>query len=147
LWRETTRAELARRWVVNPEDPSDSFARLPVHTAEELQRLFVDRFYFGCEGDDPVTASAFDAARNPGGLRLHATFGSDIGHWDVPLMEEVLEEVHEPIDDDDLRDFVFANPVRLWTAGNPRFFDGTVVERAATDLLSDTPSDTRGTSP
>jgi hypothetical protein len=60
-------------------------------------------------------------------------------------MEEVLEEVHEPvedglIDDDDLRDFVFANPVRLWTAGNPRFFDGTVVERAATDLMSDTPS-------
>jgi hypothetical protein len=109
---------------------------LPVETADELQRLFVDRFYFGCEGDDPVTASAFDAARNPGGLRVHATFGSDIGHWDVPLMERVLEEVVEPLDRglieaDDLRDFVFTNPVRLWTATNPAFFAGTVVEAAA----------------
>ncbi len=71
-----------------------------------------------------VTASAFDAARNPGGLRLHTTFGSDIGRWDVPLMAEVLEEVHAPleeglVDEDDLRDFVFANPARLWTATNP----------------------------
>jgi hypothetical protein len=69
-------------------------------------------------------------------LRLHATFGSDIGHWDVPLMDEVLEEVHEPVDDGlmtstDLRDFVFTNPVRLWTATNPGFFAGTVVEGAA----------------
>lgn len=140
LWRETTRDELAQRWAVNPEDPTDSFARLPVASKEELQRLFVERFYFGCEGDDPVTASAFDAARNPGGRRLHATFGSDIGHWDVPLMEGVLEEVHEPLEDgligdDDLRDFVFTNPVRLWTATNPRFFDGTVVEDAVRDLL------------
>ena len=35
--------------------------------------------------------SAFYTLRNPGRLRFHATFGSDIGHWDVPLMEEVLE--------------------------------------------------------
>jgi hypothetical protein len=121
---------------------------LPVASKDELQRLFVDRFYFGCEGDDPVTTSAFDAARNPGGHRLHATFGSDIGHWDVPLMEEVLEEVHEPledglINDDDLRDFVFTNPVQLWTATNPHFFDGTVVESAVRDLLPTT----RGTTP
>ena len=31
--------------------------RLPVETRDELQRLFVERFYFGCEGDDPVTGS------------------------------------------------------------------------------------------
>jgi predicted TIM-barrel fold metal-dependent hydrolase len=136
LWRDTTRDELARRWEVHPEDPSDSFARLPVTTTDELQRLFVDRFFFGCEGDDPVTASAFDAVRNPGGLRLQAVFGSDIGHWDVPLMAAVLEEVCEPlreglVDAEDLRDFVFTNPVRLWTATNPAFFAGTVVEAAA----------------
>src|SRR5215211_7427805 len=115
VWRETTREELARRWAVDPEDPTDSFVRLPVTSKDELQQLFVERFYFGCEADDPVTASAFDAARNPGGHRLHATFGSDIGHWDVPLMAEVLEELHEPVEDglisdDDLRDFVFTNP-------------------------------------
>ena len=63
LWRETTRDELARRWAVNPEDPTDSFARLPIVSKDELQRLFVERFYFGCEGDDPVIASAFDAVR------------------------------------------------------------------------------------
>ena len=63
-------------------------------------------------------------------------------------MAEVLEEVHEPLEhgligDDDLRDFVFTNPVRLWTATNPRFFEGTVVESAVRDLLPTT----RGTTP
>ena len=31
LWRRTTRDELAQRWDVHPEDPSDSFARLACH--------------------------------------------------------------------------------------------------------------------
>jgi hypothetical protein len=67
-------------------------------------------------------------------------FGSDIGHWDVPVMADVLEEVYEPVDDglvtaDDLRDFVFADPVRLWTSTNPRFFAGTVVEDAAAAVI------------
>ena len=78
--------------------------------------------------------------RNPGGVRLRATFGSDIGHWDVPLMQEVLEEVYEPLEDgridaDDLRDFVFTNPVQLWTSANPAFFAGTVVEAAAAAVV------------
>ena len=141
LWRPTSRDELAKRWYVDPEDPTDSFPRLHVSSAEELQRLFVERFYFGCEGDDPVMPSAFDTLRNPGAMRFHATFGSDIGHWDVPLMEEVLEEVYEPfqhgaIDEADLRDFVFANPVRLWTSTNRNFFVGTVVEDAAAALVA-----------
>jgi predicted TIM-barrel fold metal-dependent hydrolase len=142
LWQETTREDLARRWDVHPEDPSDSFARLELSNAEQLRQLFVERFYFGCEGDDPVTPSAFDDDRNPGGVRLQAIFGSDIGHWDVPLMADVLEEVYEPLEDGlltaaDLRDFVFGNPVRLWTSTNPHFFDGTVVERDAAALLTD----------
>jgi predicted TIM-barrel fold metal-dependent hydrolase len=141
LRRPVSREELAQRWEVDPEDPTDSFAAVQITTKEELRRLFVERFYFGCEGDDPVTASAFDAKRNPGGVRLHALFGSDIGHWDVPLMEDLLEEVYEPVEDGllneaDLRDFVFTNPVRLWTSTNPRFFDGTVVEAAAKAVVS-----------
>jgi hypothetical protein len=85
-------------------------------------------------------ASAFDASRNPGRLRFHAVFGSDIGHWDVPLMGEVLEEVYEPLEKGvinaaDLRDFVFANPVRLWTSTNPHFFKGTSVEDAAASVV------------
>jgi hypothetical protein len=150
LWRATTRQELAKRWNVHPEDPTDSFANLQISTADELRRLFVERFYFGCEGDDPVMPSAFDDERNPGRVRLRAVFGSDIGHWDVPLMEEVLEEVYEPLDEGivtaaDLRDLVFGNPVRLWTSTNPRFFEGTVVEQAAAELVaSETSSDDPG---
>jgi predicted TIM-barrel fold metal-dependent hydrolase len=139
LRREMSREALAKRWKVHPEDPTDSFTALNVTTTDELRRLFVDSFYFGCEGDDPVMPSAFDARRNPGRVRLHATFGSDIGHWDVPLMEEVLEEVYEPVEEGlldpaALRDFVFANPVRLWTSTNPQFFKGTVVEQAAAEI-------------
>jgi len=83
--------------------------------------------------------AAFDAARNPGRVTMRAVFGSDIGHWDVPLMEEVLEEVYEPVekgllDDAGLRAFVFSNPARLWTATNPRFFEGTAVEQAVAAL-------------
>jgi hypothetical protein len=141
LWRDVAREELALRWQPDPEDPSDSFAALPVASKDELRRLFAERFYFGCEGDDPVTASAFDTVRNPGHLRLNAVFGSDIGHWDVPLMEQVLEEVYEPLEEGlitaaDLRDFVFANPVRLWTSANPQFFKGTAVEDAAAAVVA-----------
>ena len=35
------------------------------HRADELRRLFVERFYFGCEGDDPVMPAAFDVRRDP----------------------------------------------------------------------------------
>jgi hypothetical protein len=35
-----------------------------------------------------------------------------------------------------LRDFVFVNPVRLWTDMNPEFFKGTVVESQVQKLLA-----------
>jgi predicted TIM-barrel fold metal-dependent hydrolase len=141
LRREQSREELAKRWQVHPEDPTDSFAALNVAAKDELRALFARSFYFGCEGDDPLMPAAFDALRNPGRVRLHATFGSDLGHWDVPLMAEVLEEVYEPVekgllDPSDLREFVFANPVRLWTSTNPDFFRDTVVEQAAAAVVA-----------
>jgi predicted TIM-barrel fold metal-dependent hydrolase len=141
LLRETAREQVAARWAVDPEDPSDSFAAVQISALDELRRLFADRFYFGCEGDDPVMASAFDTLRNPGRVRFNAVFGSDIGHWDVPLMEDVLEEVYEPVEhglltDADLRDFVFTNPARLWTSTNPGFFTGTAVEKDATGTIA-----------
>ena len=72
-------------------------------------------------------------ARNPLHLKFNAILGSDIGHWDVPDMSKVLEETYEPFEKglfsaEELRDFVFTNPVRLWTAQNPGFFKSTVVE-------------------
>jgi hypothetical protein len=83
-----------------------------------------------------MNAWAFDTKRNPFGAKLGALFSSDIGHWDVPDMREVVEEAYEMVEhgqitEDDFRDFVFANPVRFWTGMNPDFFKGTAVENAA----------------
>ncbi len=120
------------------EDPAllDDFWRCEIESVEELLELFVPRFYFGCEADDPITVSAFDTLRNPRNVRFNAVYGSDIGHWDVPDMREVIEEASEPLEkglmsERDFRDFVFDNPVRLWTSLNPKFFEGTVIEQEA----------------
>ena len=40
------------------------------------------------------------------------------------------------ITDDDFRDFVFANAVRLWGTQNPRFFEGTGVAKEAAAVLN-----------
>jgi hypothetical protein len=126
------------------EDPAaiDDFAQIGVTQPSDIPKLFVPNFYFGCEADDPINAMAFDAKKNPYGARLRAIFSSDIGHWDVPDMSEVAEEAYELVDqgvitEQDFRDFVFVNPVRLWTDMNPNFFKGTVVEAQVDKLLSD----------
>jgi len=126
------------------EDPAalDEFAEMGVTKPSEIPSLFVPNFYFGCEADDPINAMAFDARKNPYGVRLRAIFSSDIGHWDVPDMKEVAAEAHELVDqglitEEDFRDFVFANPARLWTEMNPNFFKGTAVEGQVDQLLSD----------
>jgi len=119
------------------EDPArlDEFASVGVDSAEALARLFAERFFFGCEADDPLNAVAYDRARSPFGLSLHALFGSDIGHWDVPEIDRVLLEAFELVEEgivseEDFRRFAFASPVALWTASNPRFFEGTLVAEA-----------------
>jgi hypothetical protein len=66
---------------------------------------------------------------NPFGARLNAIFGSDISHFDVPDMREVLPEAFELVEDglitsDDFRDFTFANAVRLWGEVNPAVLSG-----------------------
>jgi len=73
--------------------------------------------------------------------RLNAIFSSDIGHFDVPDITEVLEEAYELvedglIDDNDFRDFMFANAVRFWGEVNPDFFKGTAVEKQAAEVLA-----------
>jgi hypothetical protein len=118
----------------------DDFAQTGVNEPSDIPKLFVPNFYFGCEADDPINAMAFDTKKNPYGARLRAIFSSDIGHWDVPDMKEVAEEAHELVDEGviterDFRDFVFVNPVRLWTEMNPNFFKGTVVESQVEKLL------------
>ena len=88
------------------------------------------QYHFGCEADDPMNALAFDRRLNPGGVRLKAVFGSDLGHWDVPDLRGVLPEAWELVDDgriteDDFADFTFRNAVSLYGAD---FFGETVVE-------------------
>jgi hypothetical protein len=87
-----------------------------------------------------MVAAGFDTQLNPYGARLNAMFGSDIGHFDVEDMRDVLREAHETVDeglmtDDDFRDFAFANAVRLHGGMAPDFFAGTVVEKEATEVL------------
>ncbi|MBW2499616.1 MAG: amidohydrolase family protein [Deltaproteobacteria bacterium] len=131
-------------WVMRGArgEAEDEWAALEVSSEDELVELFVPRFFFGCEADDPMTSMAFNAKVNPFGVRLGAMLGSDIGHWDVPDMREVLPEVLEPLDEgwisqEDLRDFAFANVVRFYTDTNPAFFEGTSVESAVRALLAE----------
>src|SRR5580765_5469154 len=116
----------------------DDFGRVPVKSADELRQHFAERFYFGCEADDPMTAWAFDPHGNH---RLRPIFSSDVGHFDVVDMTEVLEEAYELVEhgmitEDDLREFLLTNPARLHTAANPDFYKGTVVEDAVAKELA-----------
>jgi predicted TIM-barrel fold metal-dependent hydrolase len=119
----------------------DDFAACGIEHAEDIRELFTRNFYFGCEADDPINAWAFNSKVNPYGARMKTLLGSDIGHFDVVNMNEVLEEAYELVEDgiitqDDFREFVFSNPVRLWAESNPNFFKGTAVENAAPAALA-----------
>src|SRR5207249_4409320 len=119
----------------------DGYFRCRIERKEDIRELFVPRFYFGCEADDPINAWAFNRRANPMGARLNAVFSSDIGHFDVPDMAAVVPEAyelveHELITDEDFQDFMFTNAVRFWGEVNPDFFKGTVVETAVADVLA-----------
>ena len=119
----------------------DDYFRCKIERAEDIRELFFPRFYFGCEADDPINAWAFNRRANPMGARLNALFSSDIGHFDVPDMAEVVPEAyelveHEVITADDFHAFMFTNAVRFWGEVNPDFFKGTVVEKAAAEVLA-----------
>ncbi|MEM7140794.1 MAG: amidohydrolase family protein [Actinomycetota bacterium] len=133
------RLDYALQMLSDPDEDEatiDEWAESGIRSADDIIELFRNRFYFGCEADDPMNALAYQRHLVPAGVRLRAIFASDIGHWDVPDFTEVLPEAFELVekellDADDFRDFVFDDPVRLFTAGNPDFFGGTVVADAA----------------
>jgi predicted TIM-barrel fold metal-dependent hydrolase len=118
----------------------DDFSKCEITRKEDWCDLFSTPFYFGCEADDRMNAVAFGKT-NPFGAKLNAIYSSDIGHFDVIDMRDPLAEAFELVEDgfitqDDFRDFVFGNSVRLWGTQNPNFFDGTRVAREAKALLS-----------
>jgi predicted TIM-barrel fold metal-dependent hydrolase len=111
----------------------DEFARCGIRGEADVIEVFTEQYFYGCEADDPMNAIAFDTRLHAGGRRLGAMFASDIGHWDVPDVREVLVEAYELVEhgrltDADFAEFAFTNAVRLW---GPRFFEGTVVEAEA----------------
>jgi predicted TIM-barrel fold metal-dependent hydrolase len=127
--------------TADPNASLDDFAACGIEHPEDIRELFVPRFYFGCEADDPANSWAFNRKGNPFGARLGAVFGSDIGHFDVPDMTQVLPEAYELVEDgliseDDFRDFVFFNPIKLWAGSNKNFFKGTAVESDVAKVLT-----------
>jgi len=121
----------------------DDFSACKINRKEDWIDLFVKPFYFGCEADDRMNATAFGKG-NPFRSKLNAIYSSDIGHFDVIDMRNPLTEAHELVDEghitkDNFRDFVFANTVHLWGTQNPKFFEGTMVAKAAAAELARTP--------
>jgi predicted TIM-barrel fold metal-dependent hydrolase len=118
----------------------DDYALCAINSEADIKELFVPNFYFGCEADDRMNATAFNTKVNPLGAKINALFSSDIGHFDVVHMDRVLPHAWELVEDevmslDDFRQFTFVNPANFWTANNPDFFAGTKVEAAITDHL------------
>jgi len=119
----------------------DEFEASGLREEAQLRDVFANQFYFGCEADDRSVYRAFHARGNPFGITLRAFFSSDIGHWDVPRMSDVLLESRKLVDQGllgaaEYHAFAFENPARLHLEMNPRFFEGTAVEGAARNLLA-----------
>jgi predicted TIM-barrel fold metal-dependent hydrolase len=146
-------AELDKRqgWPSAEEDEPtggvpalDDFAACRIAQKQDWVDLYARPYYFGCEADDRMNATAFGRT-NPFGARLNAIFSSDIGHFDVPDMLSPVPEAWELVEDGlitaaDFRDFTFANAVRLWGTQNPRFFEGTAVAHEAAAVLGAAPA-------
>jgi len=118
----------------------DDFAESGIERREDIRDLFVPRFFFGCEADDRSAAWAFAESYHACEARFQAMLGSDLGHWDVPDMRDVIPEAYEFVDQGlmssaDFRDFACDNVLRLHAGMNPEFFAGTGVEAYAKDFL------------
>jgi predicted TIM-barrel fold metal-dependent hydrolase len=125
-------------------DDDDNFANINAASRQELVELFAKSFYFGCEADDVLVGTAYSPGL-PCGAVLKPMFSSDIAHWDVPDIAEVLPEAFEQVEHglltpEQFRAFVFENPAQLYLRANPGFFDGTTIEAQARDLGAALPS-------
>lgn len=129
------------RESTNTPDVVDDFAAAGIESADDIIRQVTRQCFFGCEADDPLASLAFDRSRLPGGSRLAPVFSSDIGHWDVARMDEVLPELDEHrehgwMNAEEFRLFTCDNAIRLYTDANPDFFAGTRVEDYVRELRS-----------
>ncbi|MGY8817506.1 MAG: hypothetical protein ACKVHB_07045, partial [Pseudomonadales bacterium] len=65
---------------------------------------------------------------------------SDIGHWDVEDIRDCVPDAYKNVEkglfsDRDFESFMFANPVNLYTRQNPKFFDGTIIEKEVKEFI------------
>lgn len=123
-----------------PED-HDEWAALDVGSEDELVERFVGSFYFGCEADDRGIPAAFSPA-NVGGAQLRPVLSSDIGHWDVTDIAEVVAESYGFVDEglitpEQYRQLTFTNGASMFLRADPGFFDGTPVAPHVPALLAE----------
>jgi hypothetical protein len=122
-------------------DQLDDWAALEIVQKSDLEHLFVDRFYFGCEADDATVPFAFSKV-NKFGARFRAIFSSDLGHWDVPDMKSVVPEAWKFVERGHLselefRQFTCTNALEFFTANRHDFFEDTAVSSAAESYLDE----------
>jgi hypothetical protein len=133
LIRDTLGAHYTKGAAQPRPEELDDFAAAGIESVEDIKKRWVDSFFFGSESDDRTVAHAFNAKANPLGVKVNAIYSSDVGHWDVPDLREVLAESHALVDqgaitEADFKAWVFDNPYKFYTEANPSFFKGTAVE-------------------
>lgn len=137
--------KLDERWlrrVLNNRGPEerDEWRHLAIEDEHEIADLFVKNFYFGCEADDRTAAFAFSPA-NAFGSTLKAMLSSDIGHWDVMDMQEVIPDSYSLVEKglftpEMYRKFTFEHSATLHLRMNPRFFGKSRLAAEAEKLLA-----------
>ena len=121
----------AEDWSQKDYERMDEWKQSGIRAHGDATEALSRAFFFGCEGDDRTLARAFEDRRR-GRAYLKPIYGSDIGHYDVPDMGDVLQEAYELVEEgliepSDFEEFVYRNPVEFWTRHAPDFFSETVI--------------------
>ncbi len=128
-----------RRRPGRPEQ-LDDFAAASISSPDDILEPLRQRSFFGCEADDPLMPLAFGLHIDHRPVTLRPMLGTDVSHWDAPVMNEVLPEAYEAVQEgrlapEQFRVFSFENAVCLHGGVNPSFFEGTICEKEATAVL------------
>ena len=118
----------------------DDFAAAEVQSVDDIIGPLAERSFFGCEADDPLMPMAFDLRLAHRPVSLRVMLGTDVSHWDAPVMSEVLPEAYEALEEgrvtaEQFEAFSFSNAVLLHGGANRSFFDGTACEKEAAAVL------------
>jgi hypothetical protein len=70
-----------RPYLTGNVEDIDDFSACRITRKEDWVDLYAKPYYFGCEADDRMNATAF-GGNNPFGSKLNAIFSSDIGHFE-----------------------------------------------------------------